>query len=112
MAGTRAEKPNSTPPIRGYPRDCFGDVRPVGENTHVTDPNVTRGVSVAEYRQFARNSSNETIFKNGLHLLDDVDAIYARPAAERDRVIEVFRRHGYEELPDGRKVEKIVEVAK
>lgn len=93
-----------------FSKDAYGDIRPVGENTHHIDPPKDRALSVAEYKKFAKTSDNETNFKHGLHLLDDVEKIYVRTAAQRDKVLKVFTSHGYQALPDGRKVEDVVEV--
>jgi SPP1 gp7 family putative phage head morphogenesis protein len=91
-----------------YPSDFFGDVRPAGMNTHTSDPRTARGISPEEWKSFSKNSSNETIFKNGFHLLEDVDTINASSAAEREKVIGVFKKHGYEKLPDGRAIDEVV----
>jgi hypothetical protein len=95
-----------------YPGDYYGDVRPPGLNEHVRDPGKTRGVTLEEYRQFAQRESNETFFKNGFHLLDDVEAIRVRTAAEREAVLAAFRDHGYTRLPDGRPIEQVVQLVR
>lgn len=89
--------------------DYFGDVRPAGENTHTSDPRKSRGKTVADYRTFSKNSSNETIFKNGLSLLDDIQHIRTTSAKERELVIDIFARHGITALPDGRQISEIVQ---
>jgi hypothetical protein len=93
-----------------YDGDRFGDVRPAGENTHVDDPRTARAITPTEWKAAAKRSSNETIFKNGFHLLEDVETINCYGEAERQRVLEVFKSHGYETLPDGRPVADIVRV--
>lgn len=94
-----------------YDGDRYGDVRPAGENTHVDDPRTARGITVAEWKAASKRSSNETIFKNGFHLLEDVETINCYGEAERQRVLEVFKSHGYETLPDGRALADVVRVA-
>ncbi len=54
-------------------------------------------------------SSNETIFRDGLDLLSNIERIHSRgDPAIRTRTIEVFKKHGITTLPDGRKIEDIV----
>lgn len=91
-----------------FPSDYFGDVRPSGENTHTSDPQKARGKTIADYKRFAKKSGNETIFKNGLHLLDDIELIRTTSPSERQIVLEIFARHGIDTLPDGRKITDIV----
>lgn len=93
-----------------YANDSWGDVRPKGQNTHVGDPIQSRGVSLNEYREMSRSGGNETIFKNGFHLLDDVSRITTKTAAERAAIIKEFKSHGYSKLPDGRKLDDVVKV--
>jgi Phage Mu protein F like protein len=91
-----------------FPSDYFGDVRPAGENTHTKDPQKARGKKIADYQSFSTKSGNETIFKNGLNLLDDIEVIRTNSATERQLVLEVFARHGIDTLPDGRHVKDII----
>jgi SPP1 gp7 family putative phage head morphogenesis protein len=93
-----------------YGGDKFGDVRPAGMNAYVKDPRTARGVSVEDFKKHAGVGSNETIFKNGFHLLEDVDTINAGSAAERSQVLSIFKKHGYTELPDGRSLEDVVRI--
>lgn len=65
-------------------------------------------VDPAGWRQYSRSRANETLFKDGLNLLDELDAIVVNSEAERQRVLVVFKTHGIERLNDGRKVEEIV----
>lgn len=89
--------------------DRFGDVRPPGENTHVADPRQARGRTIADFRSQASRPSNETIFKNGLSLLDDVQQINTKSEKERQLLLDVFARYGITVLPDGRKVADIIQ---
>ena len=52
--------------------------------------------------------SDETIFKHAVNLLEGIDHIKTGSAAERKRILAIFRKHGITRLPDGRKVEEIV----
>lgn len=91
-----------------FPSDYFGDVRPAGENSHTKDPQKTRGKKIADYKKFATHGSNETIFKHGFHLLDDIDFINTANSAERQAILQVFAKHGITTLPDGRQISDIV----
>ncbi|WP_052361950.1 phage minor head protein [Geminisphaera colitermitum] len=92
--------------------DVFGDVRPVGENSHDINPPLDRGINASEWKAFSKVTSNETNFKNGFHLLDDMESIITLTGAQRTQVLATFAKHGYEELPDGRKIADVVRVKK
>jgi len=87
-----------------YQYDSFGNVQ--GSNVR----NMRLSASFQDMRNAAGGSANETIFKNGLNFLDDIDHIRTADANERGRVIALFRKHGIETLRDGRRVEDIVTV--
>ncbi len=53
---------------------------------------------------------NETIFKDGLSIFDDLEAIVANNNPERDGIIASFKRHGYTQWPDGRSLEEVIVV--
>jgi len=55
-----------------------------------------------------RRSSDETIFKYTVTLLDNIDCIVAGSASERRAIIQAFKKRGISRLPDGRKIESIV----
>lgn len=94
-----------------YDGDKYGDVRPQGENTHISgDPREARGITPTEWKRNATRPSNETLFKNGFHLLEDVETINCDSKAERLRVLAIFKSHGYETLPDGRDLSAVVRV--
>ena len=84
-----------------YNHDAFGKVRDDYVTSH-------RGSTPAEWKQYARNSGNETIFKHSITLLDNIEVIVVGSERERLRLLEVFRKRQVAELPDGRKVEDIV----
>lgn len=71
-----------------------------------------RGKTIADFKEMARNSSNETILKYGVPLLDELDSVVVSSEAERKRVIEAFKKHGWDQLPDGRAVIDIVRTKK
>lgn len=87
--------------------DRYGDVRPAGESTH-GDPNKGRGRTLADFKTFAKSSSNETIFKNGLSLLDDIDVIRTGSPQMRKQILDIFTKHKITTLPDGRSIESVV----
>ncbi len=66
-----------------------------------------RKSGVEEWRMAARSSSNETIFKNSLSLFDDLEHIIVAPG-EYDRLLAVFKKHGYTSWPDGRAITDVV----
>ncbi len=57
-----------------------------------------------------RRSSDETIFKNNVTLLDNIDMIVTSSENERRAVIQAFKKHGITRLPDGSPVSSIVQV--
>ena len=72
-----------------------------------------RRTSLLDYKRIeARKTSDETIFKNEVTLLDNIEVVSARDEAQRRKVIEVFHKHGITRLPDGRRVEDIVVTAR
>ena len=66
-----------------------------------------RRSTIQEFRDAAQSYNNETIFKGGLSLFDGLEKIVVSPN-ERQAVIDVFKRHGYDTFPDGRKIENII----
>jgi len=69
-----------------------------------------RGRTVKDFKDYSGSSSNETIFKYGLNVLDELESITVASAAEKKKVVDLFMKHGWERLPDGRKVEDIIKV--
>ncbi len=115
---TRIKKllPNGRPPETGlffkkgllrrmdavsYDHDAYG---------RVTDDYVAsrRGSTPADWKRFAQRSSNETIFKHSVTLLDNLDYIVTGSRTEREKVLKSFTSRGITVLPDGRKVEDVV----
>jgi hypothetical protein len=71
-----------------------------------------RGKTVEDLKKFARNGSNETLFKWNLSLLEDLEAIVVGSTADKAATIRKFKDAGISILPDGRKVEEIVRTTK
>ena len=69
-----------------------------------------RKTGIDAFRAAARRSNNETNFKNGLSLLEDLEHIVCANQYERDKVIQVIQKHGYRAWPDGRPIEEVVTV--
>jgi SPP1 gp7 family putative phage head morphogenesis protein len=67
-----------------------------------------RGQTVASLRDTARGGSNETVFKNGISVFDDLEAIVLKDKAEVNDAIKFMRERGYNEWPDGRKLEQVI----
>jgi SPP1 gp7 family putative phage head morphogenesis protein len=84
-----------------YGHDAFGETK--GDYVRRN-----RRSTVAEMKNASQTSNNETILKNSLSLFDDLDRIVAGSAAERDRIIAMFKARGYDEWPDGRKLEDVI----
>ncbi|MDP8238380.1 MAG: hypothetical protein P9X24_04765 [Candidatus Hatepunaea meridiana] len=64
-----------------------------------------RKVNINDYRSIAsRKSSNETIFKNEVTLLDNLQLVTVSNETAKRKVLNVFRKHGVTQLPDGRQV--------
>ncbi len=78
----------------------------------VTDDFVSknRGSTPKEWKGFSKISNYETIFKNSITLMDNIDTIVVRSNSERQKLLKVFAKHGIKELPDGRQIEALVVV--
>ncbi|MCL5102764.1 MAG: phage head morphogenesis protein, partial [Armatimonadetes bacterium] len=84
-----------------YGHDAYGKVSEDYVPTHrASDPKT--------WKSHARSTSNETILKHSVTLLDNLEAIVVSSESERTRVLAVFKKHGISRLPDGRKVEEMV----
>ena len=85
-----------------YDHDAFGKV---------VDDYVRRKrlASIEDYKRLASGGrSDETIFKYTVSLVDEIDVIKTSGAAQRAKVIELFKKKGFSKLPDGRKIEEVV----
>jgi SPP1 gp7 family putative phage head morphogenesis protein len=67
-----------------------------------------RGQSIEDFRLLSQGGSNETIFKGGLSIFDDVDRIVLSSAAEVKDAIAWMRSKGYSTWPDGRALEDVI----
>lgn len=91
-----------------FDEDRYGDVRPPGETTR-SDYRKKRAVTVDEFKAYSNKSSNETIFKWGLHLLEQLDFIHCSSDADRKAVRSIFAKHKITRLPDGRDIQSIIQ---
>jgi hypothetical protein len=85
-----------------YPSDRYGSVTSEEEVIR------HRRFGIAEWNTIKSISGNETIFKNGLSLFDDFEAILVDTELQRDQVLAVLRRHKITKWPDGRRIEDMV----
>lgn len=70
-------------------------------------------VKAPTWKSHAKKGSNETLFKWGFNLLDEIDTIVAKSASERQQILDVFAKHGWTDakpLPDGRKISDVVKL--
>ena len=86
-----------------YNHDAYGKV--IGNYTARN-----RKTGIPAWQQTARQGGNETIFKNSLSLFDDLDSIRVKDERRRRQVLDVLRRHGLTEWPDGRSLDEVVKV--
>ncbi|MDP8238473.1 MAG: hypothetical protein P9X24_05245, partial [Candidatus Hatepunaea meridiana] len=87
-----------------YPSDKYGRVTGDHVRKH-------RKTSIEEYKRLGNgNSCDETIFKNEVTLLDNIQYITVRNSTDKKRVLDVFRKYGISKLPDGRLVTGVVKI--
>lgn len=70
-------------------------------------------VKPAQWKANAKKGANETLFKWGFNIIDELDTIIARTASEHKEILAVFAKHGWTDdkpLPDGRKPSEIVKM--
>ncbi|MFQ5486136.1 MAG: hypothetical protein ACE5DO_12500, partial [Desulfobacterales bacterium] len=61
------------------------------------------------YKTIARSGrSDETIFKNTVTLLDNIERINVNGRSNKDKLLAVFHKHGIKKLPDGRRIEDVI----
>jgi len=61
------------------------------------------------FKTIARSGrSDETIFKNSVTLLDNVDYINVYGRDNKNKLVAVFNKHGIKKLPDGRRIEDVI----
>jgi SPP1 gp7 family putative phage head morphogenesis protein len=66
-----------------------------------------RRTTVKGWAECAANESNETLFKGGLSLLEDLDQIVCGSESDKKAVIKLFKDNGYKTI-SGRKIEEVV----
>ena len=89
-----------------YDRDKYGRCTGTEVREH-------RKAMIPDWKKIAdREGNDETIFKYTVTLADNLDAVVARDAAERARIVAAFKKHGLDRLPDGRKIEDAVLVGR
>jgi hypothetical protein len=81
-----------------YSQDNYGAISKFAE----------RKSDIAGWKRAAASSGNETIFKHGLSLLDDLERITVHTIAERNSIIKMFKENKVTHLNDGRKIEDVV----
>lgn len=91
---------------KSFDHDRYGKVSdPLGvENDHAGD--------VAGWMRNARNIRNETNFKEALSIFDRLDGIIATNTVQKNQLIDVLKRHGYNQWPDGRTLDEVIRVTK
>jgi SPP1 gp7 family putative phage head morphogenesis protein len=66
------------------------------------------GQTVESLRSTARGTGNETVFKDGISMFDDLEAIVLDTQAEVTDALSFMRSRGYAAWPDGRKLEDVI----
>jgi len=76
----------------------------------VSEGNVARKrlTGVDGLKQAHKRRDNETIFKQSINILEEIDRIVVPDAQRRNLAIQAFRKHGITNLPDGRPIEQVV----
>ena len=73
---------------------------------------VHRKTGIAQWSGVAYNGTNETIFKNSISIFDGLKYINVKDAAEKKAIIDIFNRHGYTAMPDGRALNDVIRIKK
>ena len=85
-----------------YDDDYYGDV----DRLNLKAGSISDGPrSITEY---AKENGNETNYKHGLNIIDELEEIVVSAEETRQRIIDAFKAAGIDELPDGRKIEDVV----
>jgi len=85
-----------------YENDLFGRTTPG------TFENSRQGQGVASFKKMASSGSNETNFKAGLSLFDDLERIVLQDKGEVDDAIAWMKSRGYTSWPDGRPLKDVI----
>lgn len=92
-----------------YSGDKYG--RTISENGSADYVRKTRAASdIQSYKSMAGYNNNETIFKHGLSIFDDLIELRV-PADEYDATLAAFRKHGWNKWPDGRALTDVIKRA-
>ena len=83
-----------------YDRDRFGATSRIHMDQRVA--------GIETYKKNASKPKNETNFKHGLSILDDVEYIRVFNEGERQRIFDVLKKNKVDILPDGRKARDLV----
>jgi len=68
-----------------------------------------RHSDIGSYKTIAgRYRNDETIFKNNVTLLDNIDRINVYSRDDKTRLLDVFQKHGIQKLPDGRPIKDVI----
>ena len=70
-----------------------------------------REYSISRYKDMLHRGSDETIFKNSVSLLDNIDVINVGSSSSKQELIQVFKKHNIKKLPDGRLIEDVILVS-
>ena len=79
-----------------------------GNTVKATEAFGTRAYSVRALKRWANNSSNETNFKNGLSLFDNLNFIRLRDETQVEEIINFLKAKGYKSWVDGRALDEVI----
>lgn len=79
-----------------------------GRTTGRTVDDYRLGQDVQSLRSAAQSNGNETIFKGGLSIFDDLDRIVLSSESEVAEAIAWMKKNGYSRWPDGRDLEQVI----
>ena len=74
---------------------------------HIPEAPRRTKLTAGELRKFA-SSGNEMLFKNGMDLIGELEAVVMESASGRDEAIRLFKAAGWDRLPDGRSIEEVI----
>ena len=88
---------------QSFSSDWLGGVHKINKTEKVR---TARRKTVAQFKEAAKESTNETLFKHGFNLLDDIEHIYGNEGSAKG-ILKIFKENKITKLPDGRKVEEL-----
>jgi hypothetical protein len=82
----------------------------VGGNSQIFNPAVSTALakSPLDWKSYSTGSSNETLLKKWISILEEIEETGVDRQTDRNRLIAVFNKHGIAQLPDGRKIEDVI----